>query len=86
MLKWNGGGNSPTLKTMKKYIILNDCIVQGKKHHSGDIVELDEKIGNELIGYHKAEVHVAKESTKKTDRSVGLESSEEKKIVKRSKK
>ena len=71
---------------MKKYIILSDCIVEGKKHHSGDIVELHDNVGNELVGYGKAELHVGKEPKKESDRSVGLESSEEKKVVKRTKK
>ena len=57
MLKWNGGGNTPTLN-MKKYKILQDTMANGSKVHAGDIVELNEVEGHSLCAYHKAEIHV----------------------------
>ena len=77
MLKWNRGGNTPTLN-MKNYLILKDTMAAGLKVYVGDIVELNEDIGNQLVGYHKAEETTSKPKTKSTkvDRSVGLESSD----------
>jgi hypothetical protein len=85
MLKWNGGGNTPTLN-MKKYKILQDTMAGGSKVHVGDIVELNEVEGHSLCGYQKAEVCVEKPKPKKTERSVGLETSEVKPVKKRAKK
>jgi len=85
MLKWNGGGNTPTLN-MKKYKILQDTMASGSKVHAGDIVELDEDVGLQLCAYKKAEIHVEKPKAKKVDRSVGLETSEVKAPKKRAKK
>ena len=85
MLKWNGGGNTPTLN-MKKYLITSDTIADGKKVNTGDVVELPENIGRELCGYNKAEVHVAKPKAKKEDRSVGLKTSKVKAPKTRAKK
>lgn len=81
MLKWNGGGN-PTTFIMKKYLIIQDTVVKGEKVQAGSVVELDEQEGNALVGYNKAELHVAKK-TVKADRSVGLEESEAPKVSKR---
>lgn len=75
MLKWNGGGNS-TILNMKNYLILKDTMAAGKKVSAGDIVELDVDTGNQLVGYFKAEETTKKTKDKKTDRSVGLETSE----------
>ena len=85
MLKWNGGGNTPTLN-MKKYKILQDTMANGSKVHAGDIVELNESEGHTLCAYQKAEIHVAKPKAKTTERSVGLETSEVKAPKKRAKK
>jgi len=85
MLKWNGGGNTPTLN-MKKYLITSDTIADGKRVNVGDVVELPENIGRELCGYNKAEVHVAKPKAKKEDRSVGLKTSKVKAPKTRAKK
>ena len=85
MLKWNGGGNTPTLN-MKKYKILQDTMAGGSKVHAGDIVELNEVEGHSLCSYNKAEVHVEKPKKEKTERSVGLESSEVKAVKKRARK
>ena len=82
MLKWNGGGNS-TILNMKNYLILKDTMAAGKKVSAGDIVELDVDIGNQLVGYHKAEETTKKEVSKKIDRSVGLKTSEVKSPKKR---
>lgn len=87
MLKWNGGGNTPILN-MKNYLILKDTMAAGQKVSAGDIVELNEDIGNQLVGYHKAEETTSKPKTKsiKVDRSVGLESSDAPAPKKRAKK
>lgn len=85
MLKWNGGGNS-TILNMKNYLILKDTMAAGKKVSAGDIVELNEDIGNQLVGYFKAEETTKKTKDKKTDRSVGLETSEVKAPKTRAKK
>jgi hypothetical protein len=82
MLKWNGGGNS-TILNMKNYLILKDTMASGKKVTAGDIVELNEDIGNQLVGYHKAEETTKKPVSKKVDRSVGLKTSEVKSPKKR---
>ena len=82
MLKWNGGGNS-TILNMKNYLILKDTMAAGKKVSAGDIVKLNEDIGNQLVGYHKAEETTKKEVSKKVDRSVGLKTSEVKSPKKR---
>jgi DNA helicase TIP49 (TBP-interacting protein) len=85
MLKWNGGGNS-TIFNMKNYLILKDTMAAGKKVSAGDIVELDVDTGNQLVGYFKAEETTKKTKDKKTDRSVGLETSEVKAPKTRAKK
>jgi len=85
MLKWNGGGNS-TILNMKNYLILKDTMAAGKRVSAGDIVELDVDIGNQLVGYFKAEETTKKSKTKKADRSVGLETSEVKAPKTRAKK
>ena len=85
MLKWNGGGN-PTNLNMKNYLILKDTMAAGQKVVAGDIVELNEDIGNQLVGYHKAEETSKKPKTKNSNRSVGLETSEVTAPKKRAKK
>ena len=85
MLKWNGGGNTPTLN-MKKYKMLQDTMAGGSKVHAGDIVELNEVEGHTLCAYHKAEIHVAKPKAKKEDRSVCLKTSKVKAPKTRAKK
>ena len=85
MLKWNGGGNTPTLN-MKKYTILQDTIANGVKVLAGEVVELNVDVGLQLCAYNKAEIHVAKPKAKITERSVGLETSEVKAPKKRAKK
>jgi hypothetical protein len=85
MLKWNGGGNS-TILNMKNYLILKDTMAAGQKVVAGDIVELNEDIGNQLVGYHKAEETSKKPKAKKSNRSVGLETSEVTAPKKRAKK
>lgn len=85
MLKWNGGGN-PTNLNMKKYTILQDTMAGGAKVHAGDMVELNESEGHSLCAYNKAEIYVEKPKAKKTERSVGLETSEVAAPKKRAKK
>ena len=53
MLKWNGGGNTPTLN-MKKYKILQDTMAGGSKVNAGDIVELTESEGHSLCGHNSS--------------------------------
>ena len=85
MLKWNGGGN-PTNLNMKNYLILKDTMAAGQKVIAGDIVELNEDIGNQLVGYHKAEETTKKPKAIESNRSIGLETSEVKAPKKRAKK
>ena len=85
MLKWNGGGN-PTNLNMKNYLILKDTMAAGQKVVAGDVVELNEDVGNQLVGYNKAEETTKKIKAKKSNRSVGLETSEVKVPKKRAKK
>ena len=85
MLKWNGGGN-PTNLNMKNYLILKDTMASGQKVVAGDVVELNEDVGNQLVGYNKAEETTKKIKAKKSNRSVGLETSEVKVPKKRAKK
>ena len=85
MLKWNGGSNTPNLN-MKKYLITKNTVANGQRVNAGDVVELSESVGYELCGYGKAEVCVEKPKPKKTERSVGLETSEVKPVKKRAKK
>lgn len=85
MLKWNGGSNTANL-IMKKYLILKDTMAAGKKVCAGDIVELNEDIGTQLVGYHKAEETTKSPKAKKVNRSVGLETSDIKAPTKRAKK
>jgi len=85
MLKWNGGGN-PTNLNMKNYLILKDTMAAGQKVVAGDIVELNEDVGNQLVGYYKAEETTKKPKDMKSNRSVGLKTSEVKAPNKRVKK
>jgi len=85
MLKWNGGGNTPTLN-MKKYLITKNTVANGQRVNAGDVVKLSESVGYELCSYGKAEVHVEKPKTKKEDRSVGLKTSKVKAPKTRAKK
>jgi|TARA_R110000782_G_scaffold25957_3_gene67004 hypothetical protein len=85
MLKWNGGGN-PTSLNMKKYLITQDTICNGQRVSAGDVVDITEDEGFNLIACNKAEVYVEKPKAKKTERSVGLETSEVKAPKKRAKK
>jgi len=85
MLKWNGGSNTPSLN-MKKFLITNDTVANGKKVAAGDVIELPEHVGHELCGYNKAEVYIEKPKAKKANRSVGLERSDTKPTKKRTKK
>ena len=70
---------------MKKYLILSDTLADNKKVKAGDVVELSDDEGAVLVSYRKAELHTAKETKKKADRSVGLEKSETPSPKKRSK-
>lgn len=85
MLKWNGGSNTPNLN-MKNYLILKDTMAAGQRVNAGDIVELNEDVGSQLVGYHKAEETSKKPKAKKSNRSVGLETSEVTAPKKRAKK
>ena len=67
MLKWNGGGN-PTSLNMKKYLITQDTICNGQRVSAGDVVDITEDEGFNLIACNKAEVYV--EKPKLTDNQV----------------
>jgi len=84
MMKWNGGSNTPNLN-MKKYLIIKDTVADGKRVYAGDVLEISEDIGHQLIAYKKAEAYVDKPKAKKVDRSVGLEKSDTKPIKKKGK-
>ena len=85
MLKWNRGGNAPSLN-MKKYLITQDTICNGQRVSAGDVVDITEDEGFNLIACNKAEVYDEKPKAKKTERNVGLETSEVKAPKKRAKK
>jgi hypothetical protein len=68
------GGSNATSVLMKKYLVIKATVINSESVNPGDVVEIEESIGNELVYYGKVEEHTGK--SKKTDRSVGLESSE----------
>jgi hypothetical protein len=67
-----------------KVLILAETVVDNKRVHAGDVIEVTQSDAHILIGCNKASIHVAKEK-KETNRSVGLEVSETPKPKKRSK-
>ena len=69
------GGSNATSILMKKYLVIKATVIDFENVHPGDVVEIQESVGNELVYYGKLEEYRGKES-KKTDRSVGLESSD----------
>ena len=79
-----GGVKPPVFKKGEnmKYLILRDTIADGNIVKAGDVVELSQETGNVLVQYNKAEIF-KEDSTKKTDRSVGLKTSEKPKLKKR---
>ena len=56
-------------------LVIKATVIDSESVHPGDVVEIEESVGNELVYYGKVEEYKGKES-KKTDRSVGLESSD----------
>ena len=84
MMKWNGGGNAPTLN-MEKFLIIQDTVCNSKRVQAGDVVEISDYEGRMLIAMKKAERFVEKPKAKQQDRSVGLEKSETKVLKKKSK-
>jgi hypothetical protein len=68
------GGSNATSIVMKKYLVIKATVINSESVNPGDVVEIEESIGNELVYYGKVEEHTGK--SKKTDRSVGLESSD----------
>ena len=69
------GGSNATSILMKKYLVIKATVIDFENVHPGDVVEIQESVGNELVYYGKLEEYKGKES-QKTDRSVGLESSD----------
>tara|TARA_R110002020_G_scaffold9842_1_gene38326 strand:+ start:1229 stop:1483 length:255 start_codon:yes stop_codon:yes gene_type:complete len=67
-----------------KVLILAETVVDNKRVHAGDVIEVTQSDAHILIGCNKASAHVAKEK-KETNRSVGLDVSETPKPKKRSK-
>jgi hypothetical protein len=82
----NGGVKDPTTTNMHKYLILRDTIANKQRVSVGDIVELDQAQGFDLVANKKAELYKEKPKAKKTNRSVGLKKSETKAVKKRAKK
>ena len=72
----NGGSNA-TIANMKKYVVIKDTVLDSETVYVGDVVEIVESVGNELVYYGKVEEYNGKGS-KKSDRSEGLKSSETK--------
>jgi|TARA_R110001599_G_scaffold92688_3_gene242431 hypothetical protein len=68
-----------------KILILADTIANKQKVSVGDVIEVDRLEGQDLIGYKKASVFVGKEK-KETNRSIGLESSDQPTPKKRARK
>lgn len=85
MLKWNGGSNATSLN-MKKYLIVADTICNGTRVSAGDVIEITETEGFDLMASKKAVVFVKKAKAEKANRSVGLKDSNTKDLKKRSKK
>ncbi|QDP48580.1 MAG: hypothetical protein Unbinned4234contig1002_6 [Prokaryotic dsDNA virus sp.] len=69
---------------MKKYEVLKNCVIEGSDFSIGDTVELEEPIAVGLLAAGQVAEQVGE--TEKTDRSVGLDSSDTKPVKKRSKK
>ena len=83
----NGGVKSPTSSIEKhKYLILRDTVANKQRVYVGDVVELDQAQGFDLVANKKAELYKEKPKAKKTNRSVGLKKSESKPVKKRAKK
>lgn len=56
---------------MNKYEVIKGCVIQGKPHQPGEIIELDDGNAKPLMGIGR--IAPAKHEPKKTqDRSVGL--------------
>jgi hypothetical protein len=59
------------------YLVLKGCVIDGKKASAGDVVDsigVDEK--NALLAMHRIEEVAAKSAPAETNRSVGLEKSD----------
>ena len=82
----NGGVNSSAVSTMNKYLILRDTIANKQRVYVGDVIELNNSQGYDLVANKKAELYKEKPKAKKTNRSVGLKKSETKPTKKRAKK
>jgi len=82
----NGGVKSPTSIEKHKYLILRDTVANKQRVYVGDVVELDQAQGFDLVANKKAELYKEKPKAKKTNRSVGLKKSETKAVKKRAKK
>ena len=67
---------------MKKYEVIKGCVIQGKPHQPGEIVELDDGNAKPLMGIGR--IAPAKHEPKKTqDRSVGLKDDKPKTVRQR---
>ena len=70
---------------MKKFLIIKDTVCAGKRVYAGDVVDIAESEGYQLIAIKKAEIYVEKPKAAESDRSVGLEKSQTKAPKKRTK-
>lgn len=68
---------------MDNYIVLKNVVIEGSDYLIGDEVEISEEVAVSLLNASQIAVATPK---KTTDRSVGLSSSEGKKVKKRAKK
>jgi hypothetical protein len=59
-----------------KYEVIKQCFIKGERQNVGDVIDIDENLGNELCGYGR--LVPADEGAQITDRSVGLPKSKPK--------
>ena len=87
-LKWEGLTALPTSQKddPMPYLITKSCMAGGKRRNAGDVVDLTESEGRNLILMGRAEVAAVIETPKVSDRSVALNQSETPALKKRVKK
>jgi len=61
----NGGVKDPTTTNMHKYLILRDTIANKQRVSVGDIVELDQAQGFDLVANKKAELYKKSQKQRK---------------------
>jgi hypothetical protein len=63
-----------------KYQVARQCVIKGKPHHVGDIVELDKDLARDLMGIGRVVPH---DESEPENRAVGLESSDDAPVKRR---